>query len=103
MIFDKILSQKSFVVGTEYTASEDVSQITGSVIAGNASMLIYDANLNVTDNLTIGQVVTVAVDYGQQIDKNLTLKQCTVTGGDVKINIIENYEVIQVITVFYNI
>ena len=64
------------------------------MVAGNATMQIYDANLNQTDELTIGQVVTVVVDYGQKVDRNLTLKQCTVTGGDVRINIIENYEVV---------
>ena len=66
----------------------------------NASMAIYDVNRTELDSLIIGDVVTVVIDAGEYVTKELKIKRCAVVGDNSELPIIENFEVWNYSTAF---
>ena len=57
-------------------------------------MAIYDVNRTELDSLIIGDVVTVVIDAGEYVTKELKIKRCAVVGDNSELPIIENFEVV---------
>ena len=56
-------------------------------------MAIYDGNRTELDSLIIGDVVTVVIDAGEYVSKELKIKRCAVVGDDSELAIIEDFQV----------
>ena len=61
-------------------------------------MAIYDVNMTTVDSLIIGDLVTVVIDSGESIDRELRIKQCSVLGEDLSLKIIDEFQVSPVVS-----
>ena len=56
-------------------------------------MAIYDGNMKIVDSLIIGDLVTVVIDSGESVDRDLRIKRCSVLGDNSSLKIINDFQV----------